>query len=91
MIPLEEARARAGKVLDELGGKVDVELAIVDEATRDAGWCWVFFYNSRKYLITGAVRDALAGNGPIVVEKATGLVHRLTAARPLDEQLGELR
>jgi len=47
--------------------------------------------SNRAYLEHGSFSDQLAGNGPIVVEKASGTRHELTTARPVDEQLNELR
>lgn len=31
---------------------------------------WAVFYNTRKYADSGELRDALAGNGPLIVPKA---------------------
>jgi hypothetical protein len=33
---------------------------------------WIFFYTSRKYLETRDIRYAVAGNGPIIVNKHNG-------------------
>lgn len=37
--------------------------------TEDHESAWAFHYNSREYLETGNVSDALAGNGPLVVPR----------------------
>lgn len=91
MTSFEDARAIAEERLRELGPAIKTQLALDESATRDEGWCWLFFYNSRAYLEGGSFSDALAGNGPIVVEKSGGRRHELTTARPFDEQLDELR
>lgn len=33
---------------------------------------WAFYYNTHKYVDSGDLRDALAGNGALVVPKAGG-------------------
>lgn len=38
----------------------------------DTGPAWRVFYNSQAYLDSGSVSDALAGNWPYLVSKATG-------------------
>lgn len=91
MITLEDARTLAAREVAALESRIRVPLVIDDTATRDDGWCWLFFYNSRAYLETGNFSDALAGNGPLVVEKATGTVHTLLVARPIESQLAEIR
>lgn len=48
------------------------DLAITSVA--DAGPCWKVAYNSRAYVETGAVRHALAGNHPLLIDKETGEV-----------------
>jgi hypothetical protein len=47
---------------------------IADEGTIEKPYGWVFFYNTKKYLETKQVRYALAGNGPVIVNKHTGTV-----------------
>ena len=36
---------------------------------------WVFFYNSSKFLETGDISYALAGNAPFIVDKYRGELH----------------
>lgn len=91
MTTIEQARNQVFELLDAMSTRLDIELALDEAATRVEPWCWVFFYNSRAYIETGAFSQALAGNAPIVVECATGRLHKLTTARPIDEQLEELR
>jgi len=91
MITLREARAKVARLVDDKAAVIGIDLAINDPATREESWCWIFFYNSRAYLETGSFSHALTGNGPIVVEKGTGVVHELVTARPIEEQLEGLR
>ena len=90
MTTFEEAHAKVERLLNGIGKRLNVELAIDEGATRTETWSWVFFYNSATYLKTGAFSHALAGNGPLVVERGSGEIHQLTTARPLAEQLEEL-
>jgi|SRR6478736_2488931 len=52
----------------------DDEFIIIDEATIIKPWGWVFFYTSKKWRETNDIRYAIAGNAPLIVEKATGKV-----------------
>lgn len=51
--------------------------------------CWVATYNTRRWADTRQTRYALAGNGPLIVNRRTGVVRRGVAARPVEEQLDE--
>jgi len=90
MIDISSARTLASQEVDEVARRSGLDLALDDHTTRDEGWCWLFFYNTREYVETRNVGDALAGNGPILVEKASGNLRHLVAARPIEEQLAEL-
>jgi hypothetical protein len=50
-------------------------MLVVDKSTREFPSGWVFFYNSERYIQTGNVLDSLAGNVPIIVDRADGSVH----------------
>jgi hypothetical protein len=91
MTTFEEARAKASKLVDEWGAKAGMEFAIDDEYSHEESWCWVFAFNSRIFLETGAESWALTGNGPIVVEKESGTVHTLVSSLPIEHQLEKLR
>ena len=88
---METARQRAVDYLVESIPDFDQEFAIVDAATLDEGWCWVFFWNSRRFLETRSREDAVAGNAPVVVMKESGLVFLTGTAFPLDHYLDQLR
>jgi hypothetical protein len=64
-------------------------LVILDEHTIEKEYGWIFFYSTQKYVESGDFQYALAGNGPIIVEKANGEVHRLGTAKPTEEVIGE--
>jgi len=87
----ESARLKAFAYLVECIPDFDDEFGIVDDATMDEGWCWVFFWNSRRYLETRSRQDAVAGNAPVVVMKESGRVYLTGTAFPLDHYLDQLR
>ena len=91
MTSLEEARQIVQENLDEMSRRSGLDLVSAEELTRDEGWCWVIGYNTRAFLETRSMSHALVGNGPFVVEKATGRVHQLVSGRPVEVQLEELR
>jgi hypothetical protein len=65
---------------------------VLDEAaTEEASWCWVFFFNTREYLVTGALRHCLTGNGPLLVDKRSGAVLQAGTAHPVEHYLAAYR
>jgi hypothetical protein len=46
----------------------------------------VFFYNT---LQTGELRDCLAGNGPLLVDKGSGALRQVGTAHPVEHYLAE--
>jgi len=63
---------------------------IVDTETHELSWGWVFFYNSKEYLETRDIVQALAGNAPIVVTH-DGKVHETGTSKPLEEYLRDIQ
>ena len=43
---------------------------------------WVFVYQSKEYLESGDFSDMWVGNGPLLVNRFTGNVHRFGSHRP---------
>lgn len=90
MIDIAAARAAAETLLDErVRPWVDEPVAIAEQATVEADSVFVFFYNTVAYLETKAITHALAGNGPVIVDRATGTARIADSARPWEEQLAE--
>lgn len=50
---------------------------------------WVFCYQSTAYVRSGRIRDALAGNAPVLVNRWDGSITRLPTAFPLDSSIAE--
>ena len=88
MIDRDSAKAMVWSYLDENFGR-EPELAIVDGEPSETTHAWIFFYNTREYLETGEFSAALAGNGPVLVNKVTGDIEAFGAATALDELFAE--
>jgi hypothetical protein len=65
------------------------ELDITDQDPTDTARAWVFFYNTKRYLMTGEFSSRLAGNGPVLVNKESGEVLSFGADRPVEQILRE--
>ena len=50
----------------------DLDLVLILDETIEKLYGWVLFYTSEKWLITGDMAYAIAGNAPFLVEKKTG-------------------
>jgi hypothetical protein len=51
--------------------------------------CWVFYYDSRRHLQTGDLRDAIGGNSPILIDRFDGSVHPTGTALPTEHYVHE--
>ena len=63
------------------------EIVIVDSATIERSWGWIFFHTSRLWLETQDLRYALAGNSPIFVEKESGRLLTTGTAHPIEHYI----
>ena len=66
-----------------------VELAIIDDETIEKEYGWVFFYQTKEYLKTGNIIDALVGNAPYIVNKYTGELIETGTADPIEKYIAE--
>lgn len=86
MIDQHDARRMAeAYVQAEIEPRIRVELAISEFS--EYSTCWVAIYNTKRFLETGSNRDALAGNGPLIINRKTGSLREGRSALPIDEQL----
>ena len=65
------------------------EVVILDASTRETDFGWVFFYQSRMHLETGALRHALAGNAPLIVDRDSGEIVTTGTAHHIDRYIAE--
>jgi hypothetical protein len=89
MLTFEQAKERITKLINELGAQADDEWVVVPEDTIERKWGWVFGYQSSRYLETGKISYALAGNAPYIVNKYTGEIKATGTALPLEQYLKE--
>lgn len=75
----EIARAELAKMLPPTEAD---EIILIDDATVERPWGWVFFYDTRRYVETKDPDARLLGNAPFVVEGGDGSVHFLSTAGP---------
>lgn len=86
----EQARAICHQQINQVDDceKVEkVEKVITDVI--DLPEAWVLYYQSRAYVESGNISDALAGNGPCVISKKTGRCIVLGTALPLEAQIDD--
>jgi hypothetical protein len=94
MLTKSEARAL---VVAELGRQQErgyasapKDLVVVDEATIERPWGWVFFYNSKRFLETRDFLHALAGNAPpFIVNRHTGEMRATGTAYRTEHYIAE--
>ena len=77
----EEAQLLVARKLREMS---DLDIVVLDDATLERPWGWVFFYQSREFLETGEFSARLAGNGPIFVNRNTGELRHAGTALPVE-------
>ena len=65
----------------------DGGVAVDDAATTETDRCWVLLYNTLAFLRTGELRDCLAGNGPLLVDKRSGALRQAGTAHPVEHYL----
>lgn len=65
------------------------EFALATDQTIERDQCFVFFYNTKRFLETGDDHYRLAGNGPILVSKRDGYLHAYGSNRPVDVSIAD--
>ena len=89
MVTREEAQALVEAMVAESDlpdGDVPV---VLEHATIEKSWGWVFFYESRRFLETGDNSSRLAGNAPIIVDARTGIASDTGTAYPIEHYIAE--
>ena len=69
----------------------DGDVVLDEDTTIQADWCWVFFFNTRAFLETGDLRHSLVGNGPLMVDKRSGVIRQAGTAHPVEHYLAAYR
>lgn len=91
---IAEAREIAQRHLDDSGRKDERGGRILvfpyDEMVEDLGWCYMFYYNSERYIETDDPSFAMGpGPGPIAVMKKDGAVYSTGGAPGYKERIEE--
>jgi Immunity protein 35 len=82
----EQAKKIAEDFLDrDVRPKLVEELVVTE--VREFPTCWVAGFNTRAYVETGSTIHALAGGGPIIINRLTGKARQGTSALPAEKQL----
>lgn len=69
----------------------DVGASLVLTEVREFEFGWVFFYNSKAYVESGDVSDALAGNAPFLIDSDSGGLHVFGTANPVEFYLKDFQ
>lgn len=75
MISIDKAKEIALDKIQALSKFSNIELAIMQEATVEFEYGWMFFYQSAEYVRTGDENELVGGNAPLIVDKYTSIVH----------------
>jgi hypothetical protein len=84
-----DAKVVAIQFLEVMQSESDVELAFNFDITEEHEIGYVFFYNTKKYWITGDFMDAIAGNGPILVRRENAEVSVLPSNQSVERSVYE--
>lgn len=82
----DDARAIAEAMLDQHVRPL-IREPVITTTVRLFPTCWVVGFNTRAYVETGAINHALAGGGPIIVNRRTGVARIGTSTKRIEEQL----
>jgi Immunity protein 35 len=63
---------------------------ILDDATIERDWGWVFFYDSKLHHDTRDFQYAVAGNAPLVVRRSDGAVLATCTHKPVEGFVSDL-
>ncbi|GAA0561926.1 YrhB domain-containing protein [Chitinophaga japonensis] len=89
MITLDDAINIAREYLHSVRVTPPLELELLLDDVIEFEYGWVFFYQSKEYLKTGDILDALGGNAPIIVNKFDGSLHITGTAHPVEKYISD--
>jgi hypothetical protein len=87
MIDMQTAKQIAIKFLGEPASTADFSFVILDEYTIEKPKCFVFFYESSRFLETDRFEDRLVGNAPILIDRRSGTSQFLGTAEPVENYI----
>lgn len=71
--------------------EAEIEYVILDEHTIETEFGWVFFFDSKKHFETNDFQYAIAGNTPLIVDRADGSIHPTGTARSAEYYIQQYR
>ena len=86
MINYANARARVQAAINRPGQQ---PMVIVEEATVQRDYGWVFYYTTRRHRETGSLEDYVPGNSPILVTRHDGALHPMGTSRTVEQYLAQ--
>ncbi|NZA27721.1 hypothetical protein H0E84_15170 [Luteimonas sp. SJ-92] len=87
MVTRNQARHLVRSQLKGCTAEIGCEVEIIDSATLERPLGWVFFYQSREFLLTGNSSSRLAGNAPLIVNRHSGRISVTGTAEPVEEYI----
>jgi hypothetical protein len=81
-ISVNDALKKVNKELVKMSKSVGHEVILCENLTIEKEFCWVFFYNSKRYIETGDFSYCLIGNAPMIIDKINGEFHNSGTAHP---------
>jgi len=87
MLSLEDAKVRAESELLRL--QLGDPVVVLDHATREFEFGWVFFYQSEEFVRTGNANSSLVGNAPLLVNRLSGEVATTGTALSLEHYINQ--
>ncbi|MFY1597039.1 YrhB domain-containing protein [Micromonospora sp. WMMD737] len=88
VINQQAARSAAEEALRAMSSDPAVPPLAITHVEERPG-CWIFYYQSVRYVQTGSFLDSVAGNAPILVDWNTGQPHVTGTARSTEYYLAE--
>ncbi len=84
MITKAEAIERMRKYLENLQKDSGQKLIMLEDSTLEYHFGWVFFYDTKAFLLEGDQTARLAGNAPLIIDRRDGSVHETGTAYPIE-------
>lgn len=86
-------KAKASEIaMKRLSGmEPEVGASLVLTEVREFEFGWLFFYNSKAYVDSGDISDALAGNAAFLIDSNAGDIHVLGTANPIEFYLRDFQ
>ena len=83
----DDARKKVEIYLQKMSGGENYSLVVIEDATIEKNFGWVFFYNSKKYLETKNFSDMIVGNAPILISSTNGELFETGTALPIESYI----